>query len=282
MGGDTVLDGDITIYADVLFFINFFLDFLCLYITGKLLCLPMKTLRVTLAAALGGGYACVSLFLDGAPAYICIPSHAAAAFLVCIAAFGFRKAAVNTGVFALSCGLSGGLMCGAYALMGKSFYAGGGFYVDADPLFVLIFAAVASAASLLYLLLCRRRRFSGTVSLSFVFDGRSYKAELLCDSGCFLRDGMSGDPVVIVAKDVLHGQPSVSGADEKTLAALGKTARLVPVRTVSGCNMLAAFRPDSITVMSGGRRRRIPAVIALDCGGTSYGGLDGIFPAELL
>ncbi len=282
MGGDTVLDGDITIYADVLFFINFFLDFLCLYITGKLLCLPMKTLRVTLAAALGGGYACVSLFLDGAPAYICIPSHVAAAFLVCIAAFGFRKAAVNTGVFALSCGLSGGLMCGAYALMGKSFYAGGGFYVDADPLFVLIFAAVASGASLLYLLLCRRRRFSGTVSLSFVFDGRSYKAELLCDSGCFLRDGMSGDPVVIVAKDVLHGQPSVSGADEKTLAALGKTARLVPVRTVSGCNMLAAFRPDSVTVMSGGRRRRIPAVIALDCGGTSYGGLDGIFPAELL
>ena len=141
------MDGDITIYADVLFFINFFLDFLCLYITGKLLCLPMKTLRVTLAAALGGGYACVSLFLDGAPAYICIPSHAA---------FGFRKAAVNTGVFALSCGLSGGLMCGAYALMGKSFYAGGGFYVDADPLFVLIFAAVASGASLLYLLLCRR------------------------------------------------------------------------------------------------------------------------------
>ncbi len=276
------MDGTITIYADVLFFINFSIDFLCLYITGKILCVPVKALKTVAASALGGLYSCLAIYLSGLKWYLSLPLHAASAALMCLIAFGRKSIAARTAVFVISCGLTGGLMCAAYAVMGKGFYVGGGFYVDADPLFVLIFAAAASVSSLFYLLLCRRRKSCGDVKILFSFQGKSFSANLLCDSGCFLRDSLSGNPVIIVSKDILKGEIKISGADEASLTALGKTARLIPIRTVSGTSVLAAFRPDALTVINGGSKKAVPAVIAVDCAETSYGGFDGIIPAEII
>lgn len=276
------MDGTITIYADVLFFINFSIDFLCLYITGKVLCTFFKLSGMAAAAALGGIYSCLAVYLEIELWYISLPMHIAAAILMCLTAFGRKSLLKNTAVFTLSCGLIGGLMCGAYAFTGKDFYAGGGFYMDVDPLFVLVFGAAASAAALLYMLLCRRRHFGKTADIRFSFGEKIFEARLLCDSGCFVRDAISGNPVIIVSRSVFGDDNALSGADESTLKALGKTSRLIPVNTVSGHNMLPAFRPAILIIKYENTEKTLPAIIAVDCNGTPYGDCDGIIPTEAL
>ena len=47
----------IDVYADVLFLINFSMDYLCLYITARVLHRKMTLWRILSASALGGIYA---------------------------------------------------------------------------------------------------------------------------------------------------------------------------------------------------------------------------------
>ena len=50
------------VYIDLLFLINFSMDYLCLYICAKVLRKKQKLLRMMLAAAIGGVYSVISLF----------------------------------------------------------------------------------------------------------------------------------------------------------------------------------------------------------------------------
>ena len=51
-----------TVYIDLFFLINFSMDFLCFYLSSKLLSHRMSIKRVAAASAFGGVYACASLF----------------------------------------------------------------------------------------------------------------------------------------------------------------------------------------------------------------------------
>ena len=51
------------IYADVLFAVNFSMDFLSLYLTGKVFRARMRPVPLTLAAGIGALYGTASLFL---------------------------------------------------------------------------------------------------------------------------------------------------------------------------------------------------------------------------
>ena len=50
-----------TVYADILFFINFSMDFLCFYICSRVLGRPLACLRAALASAMGGVYSVAML-----------------------------------------------------------------------------------------------------------------------------------------------------------------------------------------------------------------------------
>ena len=53
-----------TVYGDILFFVNFCMDFQCLFLTAKLLHRPFPLLRAAIASAFGALYACAALFLS--------------------------------------------------------------------------------------------------------------------------------------------------------------------------------------------------------------------------
>lgn len=69
MGGQTVY----IVYADILFFINFCIDFICLYLSAKLCACPAGIARTALGSALGGLYAVAALALDALPAAAKLP-----------------------------------------------------------------------------------------------------------------------------------------------------------------------------------------------------------------
>ena len=66
MGGQTVY----IVYADILFFINFCIDFICLYLSAKLCACPAGIARTALGSALGGLYAVAALALDALPGFV--------------------------------------------------------------------------------------------------------------------------------------------------------------------------------------------------------------------
>ena len=72
-----------TVYGDILFFVNFCMDFQCLFLTAKLLHRPFSLWRALLSSALGALYACIALFLPvGGVAAFC------ADLLVCLVMCG--------------------------------------------------------------------------------------------------------------------------------------------------------------------------------------------------
>ncbi len=266
----------VTIYADVLFFINLSTDFLCLYITSRIQAIPVKTYRILCASAVGGLYSCFSLTLVELPDILQLMLHIAAAILICLISFGVKRLILRTLFFSATCAVLGGIMCGIYSAAGRGYYAGGGFYVEADPLFVLVFSALCSIGALFYLLTLKKSK-GRQAECEFSVDDILFSATLLCDSGCFIRDSLSGYPVIIIASRVLGKKIKITGADSESLEALGKTARFVPVSTVSGTSLLCAFRPDMIKI----NKKQICAVIAIDTVTQSFGGYDGILPWEL-
>ena len=50
------------VYADLLFLVNFTMDFLCFFVTARILCRPFKVWRCCIASVLGGVYSVVVLF----------------------------------------------------------------------------------------------------------------------------------------------------------------------------------------------------------------------------
>ena len=60
------------VYADLLFLVNFSMDFLCYYLCARLLRRPLSLWRGIAASALGGIYAVAVLFLyaDRVPAFL--------------------------------------------------------------------------------------------------------------------------------------------------------------------------------------------------------------------
>ena len=91
MSGQTVY----VVYADILFFINFCIDFICLYLSAKLCACPAGIARTALASALGGLYAIAALALDALPVPAKLPLHLLAAFVICFAAFCWKAATMR-------------------------------------------------------------------------------------------------------------------------------------------------------------------------------------------
>ena len=78
------------VYADLLFLVNFSMDFLCFYFLCLLLHKRLPVLRVCVASALGGAYSVASLFINSG-AHLRFGLDVSVPVLMCIIAFASRK-----------------------------------------------------------------------------------------------------------------------------------------------------------------------------------------------
>ncbi len=290
-----------TVYADVLFLVNFSLDYVSLYITGRLMSRPMKALRLVAASALGALYAVAALFFDlPEPVYISVTL--AVSGVMCICAFRLRVKAdllgavvetVGAGVllFAVGCAL-GGAMTAIYSL--------GAGYNDTPSSTgsVGIMAAVAAAATVAVAAGGRAASRRGGVrcaSVTVTAEGRSVTLDALADSGNLLRDPISGRPALIISADAASPllppeiceaavSADVAGAAGALPPELLRRVRLLPVSNVYGSGLLLGYRPDSVMVGSRDgkmRDREYDCIIVVSAARGGFGGFDAVLPAEL-
>ncbi len=223
------------IYADVIFAINFFMDAFILWISARLLNLRVRVLRVILSSAAGALiYTLLLCYNAGINNFLLsellIALNVALCFLPKTAAeFAGRLAIVNISSFAV-----GGICVVLLSFTGTEAFAGTiklntGNYT----LKLLIFScAISYIAIKLFMAKLHSRVISKQMhyALDIYIGGKTAKAYALVDTGCTLKEPVTGLPVIVADISVL--KPLLPEGFENEY--LGKEVRFEHLMNIEG------------------------------------------------
>ncbi len=266
------------VYGDVLFAVNFSIDFLVLALSGYFLKLRRRVIPLILAAVLGGGYAVFSLWLSPGPLAGMLLSFGAA-LLLCLVAYapiGFFALLRLCLAFYIASFFFGGAINAFYSLLtaffGTDGLAGVSAVMHGKKAEIFLLYAFASGI----LIYVAGRFFShhethGAVQMEIEDGGRTRKLSGLIDSGNLLSDPISGRPVILVRrKDVAEILPPRlftaldPHADLSDLAPhIQKKIRLIPMSGVGGARTLIGYIPDAILLYPPDREKEKYAAHAM-------------------
>lgn len=288
-----------TVYGDLLFLINFSMDYLCFYITAKLLHRNFPRLRALLASVGGGIYAVVILFSGFVPPLELV-CDIGAGILMCVAVFtgkktGFWKFMLCSLTYIGVSAALAGLMTAMFNLLNSLGLPLGSLEQSGDGMPVWLFAllaAISGAATLAGGRFFRKKQSERTADIEISIGGKTIRLSAIFDSGNLVRDPMSGKPVVVADIDsISEALPdalirAVRKNDASYLASLppdsARRLRLVPSKTATGNGMLYAMTPDRLTVtLPGGKPQAVDALFAPVKLAGSASGFQALLPSEL-
>lgn len=275
-----------TLYADVLFFINFSMDFVSLYITSKLLSLPSKTVRYVLSAVIGGVFGVLCVIFPPSRLVSFALSFAVSFLMIRIVSgrgsffLHVKNTAVLWGVAAL---ISGGVSL--VLSLGRD-YSGlsVGFSKGQSSFFVLSLGA--------FLCLLLSKLFVSApkcTSCQVVLRDREKQVSFsaLVDSGNLVREPTSGLSVIFLKKEVfekLYGAEDTAGISSGRVECMTRSRlalRCVRVSGVNGDKLLFGVIPQDITLLYNKKSKRVKALVVPENKG-DYGGREGLVPATLM
>lgn len=270
------------VYIDVLFLINFCMDFLALRMAGAVLHLSSGRFKIIAASVLGGGYAVVAALFPGGVVLSSLIG-VGVALLLCYVAYGDgcsrRIFLYLFAVFFVISWLLGGMITAFYQFLPRIFENREELLselLEGDGKLALFFALTFAAA--LILMLGRRhlavaRSLIRTVALTVTEGGEGHTVSAFVDSGNTLCDPLSGRPCIVVDPASSLGIPgdilafSSSGLlDIEGLSPESRRRiRLIPSDSIGGERLLVGFLPERLTLRTDdGEERAVDAVLVLD------------------
>lgn len=287
------------------------MDYLSLYITGKLLHRKMTLGRTLIASAIGGVYGVAAAAL-GISGVIQIILGIAVSAVMCVIAFSSEKFLAEIKICAVFWCVSavlGGVMTAIYSFLGSNIgdalsaahspTLGYGSITKTDGsigLTRLAGLAVISGiivTSVVKLFSVSPVTTGASVVITILLGTKSVKLDALTDSGNLLTDPVSGRPVIIVSAEAVK-----SLFDEKTFEILknGEVAklpevdrnirsrlRLIPKNTLNEKKILTGFIPDSLIITNGKESKERDVVVAIsDISENHFGGLAATVPVSVL
>ena len=283
-----------TVYADIYFLVNFSMDFLALFLVARLLDRKIALLRFILAAALGGIYACVALFLPVSGLFSFL-IDAVACVMMTFLAVGGRRRIKDTLIFSLVFGavsiLLGGAMTALFNLFNKIGLdklfgdSGGG-----DGISVWLFLILAIISGLISAFggrFFKRRstRRQGKIAISYA--GTTIKLDCLLDSGNLLREPISRLPCVVADIDAIKNifpRSFVEAIKKGDITRVGEQERtrirMIPVNTAMGETIMYGIRVDSMKLDLGKGEVFIDAYLVLSKDRISAKGIKVLVPSE--
>ena len=284
-----------TVYADIYFLINFSMDFLALFLVAKLLDRKVVLLRFILAAALGGIYSCVALFLPFSGVFSFL-IDAFACVVMTFVAVGKRKQIKDTLVFSLVFSavsiLLGGAMTALFNLfnkigLDKLFGQGDG----GDGISVWLFAILAIISGIISAFggrFFKRKSTRRQGMLEIVYAGALAEIPCLLDSGNLLKEPISRLPCIVVDISAVRGifprsfLEAVRKGDISALREDERTkVRMIPVSTAVGESVMLGIRVDLIRVDFGKGMMEVEAYVVLSNDKISVKGIKALVPSEL-
>ena len=267
----------VVVYADILFLINFSLDYLCLFIAGRVINRGGKVRRLLAGAAFGGVYSFLP-YIAEFPIYISLSLHLGAAALICFIAFGksdSRSFFLTLGTFFVTAALMGGLVTAFFNISSR--YSEG-LYAEVNAISFCAICILSAGIALAYGLISRKKIHTRSARLKIKVSGEEIEANLLCDSGNMVTEPFSALPVIIVSASCLPPPYDMPESNAFPLP-----LRAIPFSTSGGKGCFLGFRPDRIEIMYPlGKKKTVDAYIGIDTGGTGYSGYDGLLPTSVL
>ncbi len=249
--------------GEVLFMLDFSMDFCALYFAQRLRGKPIRSKRIMIASAIcaAAGVAAVAI---GFPMWLqLISGIASAAVSYTVAAnirlmgkSSFFDLAVGVFLFWLLEIAAGGLMTAAFALLNRQFLHWGIILANTKQSHMLFWLTSAILFFILSILTRLRRREcenayckrNGTVVIQ---KGKNQLSmPCLFDSGCLAKEPLSGLPVIVLPK---KSRPDLGIPEMLPDGGSAVRCRAVPISTISGKHMLYwAIHPDRITISEDG------------------------------
>ena len=250
------------VYVDVLFALNFLMDYLLLVLTARLGGVYRPRWRLALAAA-AGGLAAVALYFPPLPLPLGLLCRGAVCAGLTALAFG-RQPGRFLRLCGLLCGVTFALAGGvsALAFLGRGLQVHNGVVYFELPLRLLLCCAGA-----VWLLLgvsggTALRLDKRTARLSVTLGERTVVLRALRDSGNLLRDPLTGKQVALVGAGAAAGLlppehrallRALDGGNAPAVCAelTGRGAglfRLMPYQTAAGSALLLLIRPDRLEI----------------------------------
>lgn len=277
-----------TLYADILFLINFTMDFLTLYVTAAILRRKASVMRLCIASAIGGIYGVAAVFMNGI-LLINVIINLAVSYLMCLIAFKNKTLPCYALFYGTGC-LLGGAMTAFFTFMNGFNYGS----TESDALtgkiplgWMAVSAAVIGVAAIAGGRMAKRKRSLRPCRLAVVSHNGTFVFDGMTDTGNLLTDPMSGKPVIILQKkDFLSLLPNdlipiFEKSDASDLSKLPQelltSVRLIPSVSVGGDRLLFAYIPKKITV----ENAEVSALVAMG-GENGYGGYSALVPEILI
>lgn len=267
-----------TVYADVLFLINFSMDFLVFYICARLAGRRIYPFRSALASVLGGAYGVASLFID-ANGFITSICDVASLLVICGVAFASRNMRLRDFfgrciLFALISSILGGIMTALSSMLERSGFASLE-YESGDDISVWLFTIIAAAGGAAAFVGGKRMKriaASKSADVEIKMNGKSIVIRAMTDTGNMLTDPLSGRAVALCELDAIEKLlPSEmvdywrSGEFSSCISSeFASKIRFIPARCALGgkTSLLAAVEPDAVTVINDKVKREADILIA--------------------
>ncbi len=270
-----------TVYGDVLFVINFSMDILSMYISGKILHLDMKKRELIFSCIIGGIYGVLSLLIKNA--FLSVIMNISVYLLMCFIAFPKVRLSQYIKLCFLFWSVSllmGGAVTWCYSFIDR--FASGAVSSQSParkmPLYLFLLTVLFCAVSAFITgkIFSKNKDIKDAV-VYVLFDGRCVEAHVLVDSGNLLTDPLSGLPVILVTDEKFK---AVTGESSDTLLQNGKLIskiRFIPASSAGGDTMLYGVVSDVVLKKAKGKEVPYKAVIAV-CKNSGFADFDGVFP----
>lgn len=282
------------VYGDLLFLINFSMDFLCFYFSCLLLHKTLPVVRVCIAATLGGIYSVAALFFSP-PGTLSFAIDVLVLCVMCLIVYASRTLTLWRYVklillYFFVSSLLGGLMTALFSLLNRlDIFAGESGENDVNMWVFVLLAALGSIFTLKGGAFFRSSPSKKSAKLILRRGSSTVELKVLLDSGNLASEPISGRAVAFANLEVcrpllekeLFELISSCGSIEDVPLYVSSEIRLVPAKTVTGNVLVPALRIKRASIISGKINKDIDIYVAL-IRDNRIDGFDAIISGEVL
>lgn len=251
-----------TVYADIVFGLNFFIDYILLYLCSHSMYIRVRQPRLILAAVFGGVYAVIAeVFVDGN--VMRIITGLVVMFFMSLILIGKRNVDVYIR-FMVTVYTFSFLLCGFVSMLSAH-----------NTKITMTVIIVCSFVLPVWIILKERMFYSHRIKRAkaiIKLGQEEISLSLICDSGNILVDPYTASPVIVVNKRAVG---KFSDNDEMK--------RIVPVKTAGGKSLISVITPDVVAIKSGNKLYPVNACIGFnECETDMFSEADGIIPVTIV
>lgn len=246
------------VYADVLFVINAFVNYLLLLITMKLSAFRAGRLRL-LAGSFIAGLFSLKIFIPPLPFSVELLIRLLVPTIILSTVFSFKSfssfAKSYITYLIISFTFSGVIIAVIYFIDPKNLlYINGIIYYDLSFIETALLSVLAfTVISLAEKLLSRKSDKAKIYQITVFYKNKSVKGRALADTGNCLKDAFSKNPVIVCDYNAIK-QLAPEGISEYlskgSISIYNEPLRIIPVSTVSGTGLLPAFKSETVLIKS--------------------------------